>query len=517
MTLLLRYIRPIILILNSLIIIAIFLIVRVTFTSSTLQIIRLTEVYGLFALLLIYFALLPSPLYRAFPWIPYQALYVRARRAIGVSAFFVALLHGSIAFFFSLGGFSGISFLSQNYLIAITLSFSALCILLLMALTSFDYWVGKLGKRWKLLHRLIYLAGILILIHVLIIGTHFRSLSDSIPQIFLVLIVFLLILEAYRFDLYLKSKFPTLPNYSFGFIIPLILLFVVLVLLLVPNTSVPSLNIHAQHQQIAKDLLAQSQSQPQSSIPSLVGDRTKRYTVSFDHEDKILPNQDTTLRFKIYDASSGNPAVLFRTLYEKPMHMIIVNSQLDYFTHIHPTQDGDEFVITTQFPKDGIYHIYLNFQPFGAIEQQTAFTLAVGTGQQIPATQHVDTNFTKSFGLYQVTMEPSKNLDSKALSVGNQKVTFTITDAVTHKPITTLKPYLAAFGHLVMINQNTYDYIHVHPTNLTPPAPNSNGGPTVEFLPLGLYGPLKPGRYRVFAQFNPDNQLFTADFTVEIK
>ena len=39
----------------------------------------------------------------------------------------------------------------------------------------------------------------------------------------------------------------------------------------------------------------------------------------------------------------------------------------------------------------------------------------------------------------------------------------------------------------------------------------------VIFLPLGLYGPIKPGVYRVFAQFNPNNNLFTSNFTVTVE
>ncbi len=517
MTFLLRSIRPIILAINSAIVVIIFLITIITIHSQPLVIIRLTQAYALFSLLLLYLTLLPSPLYRAFPTLAYQAVYIRARRALGVSVFFTALLHGSIAFFLSLGGFEGLPFLSPNYLLSVTLSFLALCILLLLTLTAFDYWVKKLGKRWKMLHRFVYVGGILILIHAFIIGSDFRSFSSPLSVLLLLMIVFLLILESYRFDLFLRNTFPKLPNYSIGFIVPIVVLGIVLVLLYIPNSSIPSLNIHSQHQQIAQDLLTQSQSQQQSKIPSLIGDRTKRYTVSFYYPDQIQPKQDTTLHFKIFDASSGNPVTLFRTLYEKPMHMIIVNSQLNYFTHIHPTQDNDEFWITTQFPADGIYHVYLNFQPFGAIEQQFAFTVPVGTALQINASQNVDKKFTKTFGTYQVTMSPAKKLQTQALTLGDQKISFTIRNATTQKPITNLKPYLAAFGHLVMINKKTYDYIHVHPTLVLPPPPNSNGGPTVEFLPIGLYGPLQPGIYRVFAQFNPDNKLFTADFTVELK
>jgi hypothetical protein len=102
------------------------------------------------------------------------------------------------------------------------------------------------------------------------------------------------------------------------------------------------------------------------------------------------------------------------------------------------------------------------------------------------------------------------------MTFGNQTISFTVKDATTHKPITTLKPYLASFGHLVMIDESTYTYLHVHPFTLVAPPPNANGGPTVDFLPIGIYGPIKPGIYRLFAQFNPDGNLFTADFTVKV-
>jgi hypothetical protein len=108
-------------------------------------------------------------------------------------------------------------------------------------------------------------------------------------------------------------------------------------------------------------------------------------------------------------------------------------------------------------------------------------------------------------------------LISQEISIGQQLLGFTFKNAKTKQPITTLKPYLDAFGHLVMINEKTFDYIHVHPNILAVPSPDQNAGPTIEFLPLGIYGPIKPGIYRVFAQFNPNGQLMVADYTIEIK
>jgi sulfoxide reductase heme-binding subunit YedZ len=41
----------------------------------------------------------------------------------------------------------------------------AFLILLAMAITSFQWWKRKLAKNWKRLHRLVYLAVILIILH----------------------------------------------------------------------------------------------------------------------------------------------------------------------------------------------------------------------------------------------------------------------------------------------------------------------------------------------------------------
>ncbi len=45
------------------------------------------------------------------------------------------------------------------------IGFSAFLILLALAATSFRWWMKRLGKRWKMLHRLVYAAGVLVVIH----------------------------------------------------------------------------------------------------------------------------------------------------------------------------------------------------------------------------------------------------------------------------------------------------------------------------------------------------------------
>ncbi len=525
---------------------AVYIFILQTIPEGTLQNIRLTQIYALTAVSFLYFALLPDGLAAVFPRFPFRTQYTKARRAIGVSAFYFATLHASFAFFGQLGGFPGLFFLSDKYLLAISLSFTALVILSLMAATSFDFMVAKLTfPRWKMLHRFVYLAATLIAIHALMLGTHFANLSEFIPQIFSVALAILLLLEANRFDGFLNKilgpKIPAdqpvstptsnLPRFGPTVVIVMVVIVWFVLTSFGSTGGTPSLGIHSQHIQIAKD--AQQNAASTNNInPTLVGDKTKRYSVSFLHPEQVEASKDVKLQFLVNDASSGNPVNFFTKVYEKPLHLIIVDDSLQFFTHLHPDQIVGGFEITTQFPHYGSYRLYQNFQPTGAIEQQTAFSLNVVANSKdklasLPiasiSSQPVDTNLTggdfvtKTFGDYSVSLKFPTPLKASEMSIGSQKLTFTIKDAKTGQGVTNLKPYLAAFGHLVMINQETYDYLHVHPNILKAPLPDQLGGPEVGFLPLGLYGPIKPGIYRVFAQFNPDSKLFTADFTVEVK
>jgi DMSO/TMAO reductase YedYZ heme-binding membrane subunit len=491
-----------------------------------LQIIRLTQVYALSSLAFLYLALLAGPFCYTFKRFAYRGPYLKARRAIGVSAFYFALLHSSFAFFGQLGGFEGLGFLSNKYLLAISLSFTALIILFLMAATSFDFIIAKITfPRWKMLHRLVYLAGIFILIHALMLGTHFEDLFGFVPQLVFVGLMFLLTLEALRIDTWARERFESYPNFGYASVVILGVVLTALLYFFLPIQGEKGLTfgIHSQHIQLAKEAqggATGTSSQDTSGlpkIPGLQGDRTKRFTVDFNFPENIQSGEDTTITFKVYDASSGSQIKLFNKIYSKVVHFIVVDSSLTYFNHIHPDYKDGEFSITTKFPNEGQYRVYADFQPFGAIEQRIAGTINVGeVGKPELSRAKPDTNLSKTFGDYTVALKYPRPLKSNQISIGQQLLSFTITDA-KKRPVTNLKPYLEAYGHMVMINQKTYDYIHVHPNDFRVPKPDQNGGPTVEFMPLGLYGPIKPGVYRVFTQFNPDNNLFTSDFTVKIE
>ena len=91
---------------------------------------------------------------------------VKVRRLIGLFAFFYALLHFSIFLVFDLE----LSFADLATEVVkrpwITVGFAALLILSMLAATSPQAMVRRLGgKRWQAIHRLVYLAAMLGMLH----------------------------------------------------------------------------------------------------------------------------------------------------------------------------------------------------------------------------------------------------------------------------------------------------------------------------------------------------------------
>jgi sulfoxide reductase heme-binding subunit YedZ len=89
----------------------------------------------------------------------------RRRKALGLYTFLYAAIHFTIFIGWDYGFSWGLIWqeISQKrYLIA---GIAAGFILLLLAATSFKYWMKRLGKNWKRLHRLVYVGGILAVLH----------------------------------------------------------------------------------------------------------------------------------------------------------------------------------------------------------------------------------------------------------------------------------------------------------------------------------------------------------------
>ena len=120
-----------------------------------------TQRTGKYALILLTLMLAITPLNALFGL--KQAL--PARRTLGLYAFGFAVVHFLIFIWIDYGfnwEFLKADILNKLYILA---GAGALTLLTLLAATSFKWWMKKLGKNWKRLHRFVYLAAPMVALH----------------------------------------------------------------------------------------------------------------------------------------------------------------------------------------------------------------------------------------------------------------------------------------------------------------------------------------------------------------
>lgn len=124
---------------------------------------ELAKITGEWAIRFLILALAMTPL----RLLTNQLEFARNRRMIGLFALFYASVHFLVWVVFLLAFRWGAileELVERPY---ITVGFSAFLILIVLGVTSPKFMVRKLGRRWKRLHQLVYLASVLAVVHLL--------------------------------------------------------------------------------------------------------------------------------------------------------------------------------------------------------------------------------------------------------------------------------------------------------------------------------------------------------------
>lgn len=123
---------------------------------------KITNTTGIWTLRLIVATLAITPLRWATGW----NQLIQYRRAVGLFAFFYGCLHFTTFFFFDHQfDFPGMweDVVKRPY---ITAGFTGFVLMIPLALTSTTGWIRRLGgRRWNLLHRLIYITALAAVLH----------------------------------------------------------------------------------------------------------------------------------------------------------------------------------------------------------------------------------------------------------------------------------------------------------------------------------------------------------------
>jgi sulfoxide reductase heme-binding subunit YedZ len=131
------------------------------YTTDANPIQAITLVTGKTALVLLVLSLACTP---ANTWLGWRWA-IKARRPLGVYAFLYVALHLFIFLGLDYGldlALLGEALFEKRYAFV---GLAAFALLLPLAITSTQGWQRRLGKRWKRLHRLVYLAAGLAIVH----------------------------------------------------------------------------------------------------------------------------------------------------------------------------------------------------------------------------------------------------------------------------------------------------------------------------------------------------------------
>jgi hypothetical protein len=210
----------------------------------------------------------------------------------------------------------------------------------------------------------------------------------------------------------------------------------------------------------------------------------------------------TLIRLTI-NKGDGQPVHDFDVNHEKLLHLIIISKDLSYFNHIHPEYKGNGvFEIRNAFPFGGEYRLIADFKPTGgdAMTKMEWIRVEGKTANPVPVVS--DTDFDKIFEGKRVKLT-GHNLEAKKETI----LTFSFKDEKTGEPITDLEPYLGAIGHVVVLSEDGNRYVHAHADE------DQGSGPEARFeteFP-------KSGTYKIWGQFQRDNQVFTTAYVVIVK
>jgi methionine sulfoxide reductase heme-binding subunit len=128
-------------------------------TANPIQ--ALTLRTGKYALVLLILSLACTPANTLFGFSP----ALKVRRALGLYAFMYASIHFLIFVGLDYGFDPGLlreAIFEKPFAL---IGFSAFLILVALAATSTKGWMKRLGRKWTRLHQLVYLAGILVILH----------------------------------------------------------------------------------------------------------------------------------------------------------------------------------------------------------------------------------------------------------------------------------------------------------------------------------------------------------------
>lgn len=209
--------------------------------------------------------------------------------------------------------------------------------------------------------------------------------------------------------------------------------------------------------------------------------------------------ENGTLSFRILD-DHGQATTDYELEHDKELHLIVVRSDGAEYRHVHPERDAaGVWSIDWSWSAAGTYRVFADFTASGADGVTLSRTVQVTGDFAAVDPQPVRHAHVAGYDVH---------LDGDLAAGAASELTVSVSKAGA--PVTTLEPYLGAFGHLVALRQGDLGYAHVHPEGEAPRAGDTSG-PDVSFVATVPTA----GRYLLYFDFQIDGAVHSVPFVVD--
>lgn len=178
--------------------------------------------------------------------------------------------------------------------------------------------------------------------------------------------------------------------------------------------------------------------------------------------------------------------------HEKVFHLIVVSANLEKYYHLHPTEIEKGSFQQEVDLTDGLYKVFVDISPKDLAYKIEPIDL------QVNDTRHAE--------------KPNLQVDSIfQKTINNITVDLHFDPPVVNEPVTLAyeikggkpEPYLGALGHVIIIDEEINQFIHVHPAATD----------KTEFHAMFT----EKGSYKVWAEFKVNDEVLVFPFVIEVK
>ncbi len=242
------------------------------------------------------------------------------------------------------------------------------------------------------------------------------------------------------------------------------------------------------------------------------------------HGKALAAAQPLRLSFAVKGAK-GLPVRHLEFVHERPLHLLVVSEDLAEFAHIHPELvAGDRYEVTHTFAHGGRYRLYADYTPPGSAQRITNFTLTL-SGQPRPSQPlQPDAALLHTRDGLAISLTATQPLRAN----DDLEFALSIRDQQTQQPVTDLEPFLGAWAHFVIIDDQHESFIHAHPLEAAQTAAEAVQATAAHIHDPAAMGPPpeiirtvtsfpRTGIYKLWAQFQRNGEVITQPFVLRVE